>query len=142
MDNHILKAADARQLVGYNPLFEFQLGRVIQVLPVAAATAPRPKVRTAWNNTRLGRVKDFQRLAVREAAFILGDPSSDALTRNGVGDENRAPVVSTNGAAPMRHAGQFKLEGGIICHRAIIAGKTAIENPWLFRIDSGAEERI
>src|SRR5690606_669191 len=114
----ILKTGDARQLVGQNVLFEQKLGGVVDVLPLATATAPRPKMRAA-RVTAVGRgVQQRQPFGEGEAPLIVHDPGTNALARNGVRHKNGPALMPAHRAASVRHRDKFKLKRRVIGGRA------------------------
>ena len=67
----VCKATDALQLIGQHILFEQQLGGVVDVLPVTAATFAGAEVRAAWENTICRGVEQCHPFSEGDAAFAL-----------------------------------------------------------------------
>ena len=98
-----VKPADAFELVDHDGALKFKLRGIVDMLEMTAAAAPRPKMHTARRDPVRRRFQHGHALREGKAVPVIGDARGDALAGNGIRHEDRAPVVTAEGAAAVRH---------------------------------------
>ncbi len=88
-----VQAGQSGELLAHDGSLQGPLRGTGRVLPVAAATSPRPRVRAGRRDPVRRRFEDLNGISAAERpAGVLGDLSPNPLSRQGVADKDDAAV--------------------------------------------------
>ena len=113
---------DAAQLLPHHRRLQLTLGRQRRVLPVAAATATRARIRAGRLDPVSRRLQDLDGVSAGETGGYFRDPGPHPLTGQGVPDEHDRARAAQAGHAPAAVRGLTRAQLGHVPRREQIAG--------------------